>query len=90
MRILSVRRNLLRIYSRCLFLILCLGWRTFLLIPELVNELNVSMTEWPLFEKLQEYDVQLANVYRNLDSSSTENPDITSIQDRIRVSQKRN
>ncbi|XP_022662482.1 cytosolic purine 5'-nucleotidase-like isoform X1 [Varroa jacobsoni] len=60
------------------------GWRTFLLIPELVNELNVSMTEWPLFEKLQEYDVQLANVYRNLDSSSTENPDITSIQDRIR------
>ncbi|OQR68124.1 cytosolic purine 5'-nucleotidase-like [Tropilaelaps mercedesae] len=60
------------------------GWRTFLLIPELVHELNVSMTQWPLFEKLQEYDIQLANVYRNLDSSSTENPDITAIQDRVR------
>lgn len=60
------------------------GWRTFLLIPELINELNVSMTQWALFEKLQEYDVELGNVYRNLDSSSTICPDITEIQDKIR------
>lgn len=60
------------------------GWRTFLLIPELVNELSVSMTQWPLFERLQEYDVQLGNVYRNLDSSSTVCPDITDVQDKIR------
>ncbi|XP_003744356.1 cytosolic purine 5'-nucleotidase [Galendromus occidentalis] len=60
------------------------GWRTFLLIPELVHELNVSMTQWVLFEKLQELDVELGNVYRNLDSSSTVCPDITNIQDKIR------
>ncbi|KTF78923.1 hypothetical protein cypCar_00037496 [Cyprinus carpio] len=60
------------------------GWRTFLVIPELAQELHVWTDKSTLFEELQSLDVFLAELYKHLDSSSNERPDISSIQRRIK------
>ncbi|RWS31983.1 cytosolic purine 5'-nucleotidase-like protein [Leptotrombidium deliense] len=60
------------------------GWRTFLVVPELTRELNVWTRKKDLFERLQEYDVQLGNLYKNLDSSSVDKPDLTELRNKIR------
>ena len=39
-----------------------------------------------LYNKLQNLDSMLSEVYRNLDSSAKEKPDISKIQESIRVS----
>ncbi|KAM7289660.1 cytosolic purine 5'-nucleotidase [Ixodes scapularis] len=62
------------------------GWRTFLMIPELARELHVSISQWTLFEKLQELDICLGDIYKNLDSSSTDVPDISKLRQSIRES----
>eukprot|EP00069_Balaena_mysticetus_P007345 bmy_19109T0 len=62
------------------------GWRTFLVIPELAQELHVWTDKSSLFEELQSLDIFLAELYKHLDSSSNERPDISSIQRRIKVS----
>uniref|UniRef100_A0AAY4DIY5 Cytosolic purine 5'-nucleotidase n=1 Tax=Denticeps clupeoides TaxID=299321 RepID=A0AAY4DIY5_9TELE len=57
------------------------GWRTFLVIPELAQELHVwtdKSGEFPLFEFI-------LCVYRHLDSSSNERPDISMLQKKIKV-----
>uniref|UniRef100_S4RHN3 Cytosolic purine 5'-nucleotidase n=1 Tax=Petromyzon marinus TaxID=7757 RepID=S4RHN3_PETMA len=56
------------------------GWRTFLVIPELALELHVWTDKSALFEELQRLDIYLADLYKNLDSSSNERPDISSLQ----------
>lgn len=60
------------------------GWRTFLVIPELAQELHVWTDKSSLFEELQGLDVFLAELYKHLDSSSNERPDISTIQRRIK------
>jgi len=45
-----------------------------------------SLQTLALFEELQSLDIFLAELYKHLDSSSNERPDISSIQRRIKVS----
>lgn len=40
------------------------GWRTFLIIPELVRELHVWTDKCQLFEELQQLDVKLGEMYK--------------------------
>uniref|UniRef100_A0A673LCA0 Cytosolic purine 5'-nucleotidase-like n=1 Tax=Sinocyclocheilus rhinocerous TaxID=307959 RepID=A0A673LCA0_9TELE len=61
------------------------GWRTFLVIPELAQELHVWTDKSSLFEELQGLDIFLAELYKHLDSSSNERPDISAIQRRVKV-----
>ncbi|XP_043993060.1 5'-nucleotidase, cytosolic IIa isoform X3 [Gambusia affinis] len=60
------------------------GWRTFLVIPELAQELHVWTDKSAMFEELQSLDCFLADLYKHLDSSSNERPDISSLQRRIK------
>lgn len=60
------------------------GWRTFLIIPELVQELHVWTDKCQLFAELQRLDVKLGDLYKNLDSSAKEKPDISSVRTCIR------
>ncbi|KAK7161674.1 hypothetical protein R3I94_004373 [Phoxinus phoxinus] len=60
------------------------GWRTFLVIPELAQELHVWTDKSSLFEELQGLDIFLAELYKHLDSSSNERPDISAIQRRMK------
>ncbi|CAL8077494.1 unnamed protein product [Orchesella dallaii] len=53
------------------------GWRTFLIVPELVQELHVWTDKCSLFSKLQNLDIMLGETYKNLDSSTMERPDIS-------------
>ncbi|KAK1802982.1 hypothetical protein P4O66_021514, partial [Electrophorus voltai] len=60
------------------------GWRTFLVVPELAQELHVWTDKSSLFEELQGLDIFLAELYKHLDSSSNERPDISAIQRRVK------
>uniref|UniRef100_A0A182PR21 Cytosolic purine 5'-nucleotidase n=1 Tax=Anopheles epiroticus TaxID=199890 RepID=A0A182PR21_9DIPT len=60
------------------------GWRTFLIVPELVQELHVWTDKCSLFAQLQQLDVRLGDLYKNLDSSAKEKPDIRSVRTAIR------
>ncbi|XP_067168655.1 5'-nucleotidase domain-containing protein 4-like isoform X2 [Apteryx mantelli] len=61
------------------------GWRTFLVVPELARELQVWTEKSELFEELRRLDLLLAELYQDLDSSSSERPDISSIKHQIQV-----
>ncbi|XP_072410120.1 cytosolic purine 5'-nucleotidase-like isoform X7 [Chiloscyllium punctatum] len=61
------------------------GWRTFLVVPELAHELQVWTEKSRLFEELRNLDMFVANIYKNLDSSSNERPDITLIRRQIKA-----
>ncbi|CAH2008768.1 unnamed protein product [Acanthoscelides obtectus] len=60
------------------------GWRTFLIIPELVRELHVWTDKCQLFNELQNLDIRLGEMYKNLDSSTKEKPDISNLRAAIR------
>ncbi|XP_065156179.1 cytosolic purine 5'-nucleotidase isoform X3 [Atheta coriaria] len=60
------------------------GWRTFLIVPELVRELHVWTDKCHLFEDLQLLDIKMGELYKNLDSSAKEKPDISRIRGAIR------
>lgn len=60
------------------------GWRTFLIVPELVRELHVWTDKCTLFDDLQQLDVKLGEMYKNLDSSTKEKPDISKLRAAIR------
>ena len=60
------------------------GWRTFLLVPELEKELHVWTSERALFDQLTALDVSLANTYKNMDSYSSERPDLSGLKKSIR------
>ncbi|XP_017782621.1 PREDICTED: cytosolic purine 5'-nucleotidase isoform X2 [Nicrophorus vespilloides] len=60
------------------------GWRTFLIVPELVQELHVWTDKCQLFDDLQKLDVKLGEMYKNLDSSTKEKPDISKLRASIR------
>ena len=56
------------------------GWRTYLVVPELSRELHVWTDKHKLFDQLQGLDVQLGELYRNLDSSTYVKPDISAVR----------
>ncbi|KAM7349997.1 5' nucleotidase B isoform 1-T1 [Cochliomyia hominivorax] len=60
------------------------GWRTFLVVPELVQELHVWTDKCQFFAELQQLDCQLGEMYKNLDSSTKEKPDISKLRASIR------
>lgn len=60
------------------------GWRTFLTVPELTTELQVWTDKKHLFENLTRIEVMLSDIYRHLDSSTTERPDTTTINNALR------
>lgn len=60
------------------------GWRTFLCIPELAQELHVWTSKKTLYNRLQNLDAVLSDIYRNMDSSSDYNPDISKVQGALR------
>ncbi|CAF4801749.1 unnamed protein product [Pieris macdunnoughi] len=60
------------------------GWRTFLIVPELVQELHVWTDKCQLFAQLQNLDIQLGDMYKDLDSSTKEKPDISKLRAAIR------
>uniref|UniRef100_A0A8C4HDI1 5'-nucleotidase, cytosolic II, like 1 n=1 Tax=Dicentrarchus labrax TaxID=13489 RepID=A0A8C4HDI1_DICLA len=61
------------------------GWKTFLVVPELIKELQVWEEKKNLFEELKRLDIFLAEIYKHLDSGSQECPDIRAIQTRMKV-----
>lgn len=60
------------------------GWRTFLVIPELGAELHVWTAKKELYNKIQNFDSRLADLYKDLDSATKEKPDIRKIQTSIK------
>ncbi|KAA3675163.1 5'-nucleotidase [Paragonimus westermani] len=62
------------------------GWRTYLVIPELANEIYVWKKKKTLFDRLQDLDNSLENSYRDLNIASNIKPDVGDIQKEIRVS----
>ncbi|XP_058864353.1 cytosolic purine 5'-nucleotidase-like isoform X4 [Acipenser ruthenus] len=60
------------------------GWKTYLVVPELAKELQVWTEKSYLFDELKSLDIFLAELYKHLDSGSTECPDISAIRTRIK------
>ncbi|XP_028827141.1 5'-nucleotidase, cytosolic II, like 1 [Denticeps clupeoides] len=61
------------------------GWMTFLVVPDLAKELQVWTDKIHMFEELKNLDIFLADLYRHLDSSNRESPDITSIKRKMKT-----
>lgn len=60
------------------------GWKTYLVVPELAKELQVWTEKSCLFDELKSLDIFLAELYKHLDSGSTECPDISAIRTQIK------
>lgn len=60
------------------------GWRTFLVVPELDQELTVWTDRKPLFDQLATFENMLADYYKHLDASSTEKPQVSNVVQEIR------
>ncbi|XP_043193130.1 cytosolic purine 5'-nucleotidase-like isoform X2 [Amphibalanus amphitrite] len=60
------------------------GWRTYLIVPELTQELSVWTQKCQLFNQLQSLDVKLGTLYKNMDSSTKEKPDIRQVRQEIK------
>ncbi|XP_076461299.1 cytosolic purine 5'-nucleotidase-like isoform X2 [Babylonia areolata] len=56
------------------------GWRTFLIIPELMQEVRVWTEKCDLFNQVTQLEAALSDIYKFLDSSTVTAPDITRIQ----------
>ncbi|VDN12477.1 unnamed protein product [Dibothriocephalus latus] len=61
------------------------GWRTFLVIPELLNEIYVWKSKKALYDRLQDLDNRLAENYKNMDIHSASIPNVASLQKEIRL-----
>jgi 5'-nucleotidase len=61
------------------------GWRTFLVVPEMTQELYVWTAKRHLVDDLQALEQQLSEAYLNMDSTSTVAPDTTDIRNQIQV-----
>ncbi|XP_031562087.1 cytosolic purine 5'-nucleotidase-like isoform X2 [Actinia tenebrosa] len=60
------------------------GWRTYLVIPELTQELEVWQSRQDVFCNLRDLDITLGETYKHLDSTTTEQPDISEIKRKIK------
>ncbi|KAL5963119.1 Cytosolic purine 5'-nucleotidase, partial [Taenia solium] len=61
------------------------GWRTFLVIPELTNEIYVWKKKKELFDRLQYLDNKLADTYKDMNIETCEQPDVDSLRREIRA-----
>nr|VZI31548.1 unnamed protein product [Spirometra erinaceieuropaei] len=61
------------------------GWRTFLVIPELLNEIYVWKSKKSLYDRLQDLDNRLAENYKNMDIGSAIKPNVANLQKEIRL-----
>ncbi|CAG2243603.1 E3.1.3.5 [Mytilus edulis] len=53
------------------------GWRTFLVVPEMAQELKVWTEQKSLFDQIETLECEMADSFRNLDSSTRDVPDIS-------------
>ncbi|EYC32967.1 hypothetical protein Y032_0002g536 [Ancylostoma ceylanicum] len=60
------------------------GWRTFLVVPELDHELTVWTDRKPLFEQLNQLDNTLADIYKHLDATSRNKPQIHTVLQQVK------
>ncbi|CAL8080139.1 unnamed protein product [Calicophoron daubneyi] len=60
------------------------GWRTYLVIPELANEIYVWKKKKGLFDRLQDLDNTLETSYSDMNIASDVKPDVGDIQREIR------
>jgi len=56
------------------------GWRTFLIVPELNDELNVWTGKQELWQELQRFDYQLSLLYRNMSQETNLRPNVDEIK----------
>merc|ERR1711981_320776 len=61
-----------------------LGWRTFLVIPELADEIHVWGQKKDNIQQLAQLDDAIGEMFSQLDSASAQKPDITQLQNMIR------
>lgn len=61
------------------------GWRTFLVVPELTNEIYVWKKKSSLFDKLQYLDNKLADAYKDMNIETREQPDVANLRKEIRA-----
>jgi len=60
------------------------GWRTYLVVPELAQELDVWTMKHDKFEDLKKLEIQLADTYKDLDSKNMDHIDITALRKSIK------
>ena len=56
------------------------GWRTFLVIPELSQELHIWSDKRDLYDKIRALDDVISEAYQNLDSSSKDEVDVRKVK----------
>uniref|UniRef100_A0A5K3EI21 Cytosolic purine 5'-nucleotidase n=1 Tax=Mesocestoides corti TaxID=53468 RepID=A0A5K3EI21_MESCO len=61
------------------------GWRTFLVVPELTNEIYVWKKKSSLFDRLQYLDNKLADAYKDMNIETREQPDVANLRKEIRA-----
>jgi len=60
------------------------GWRTFLVVPELSQELHIWSDKRDLYEKIRALDDVISEAYQNLDSSSSNAVDLRKVKKNFR------
>ncbi|XP_026862314.1 5'-nucleotidase, cytosolic II, like 1 isoform X2 [Electrophorus electricus] len=60
------------------------GWKTFLVVPELANELRVWTDNSIMFEELRQLDIKLAELHKQTDSGCSDHSDIGFIKSKIK------
>lgn len=60
------------------------GWRTYLVVPELIEELDVWTDKREMFDRIKDLQVELSEKYKDLDSKNTDKIDITQIRRKIK------
>ena len=60
------------------------GWRTFLVVPELSQELHIWSDNRDVYDKVRALDDVISEAYQNLDSSSKDVVDIRNIKKEFR------
>ena len=65
------------------------GWRTFLVVPELMHELDIYMEKHWLVKRLTELDSELGALYVNMDSTSQNAPNTSALRQSIRETSHR-
>eukprot|EP00054_Salpingoeca_dolichothecata_P036694 m.8353 g.8353 ORF g.8353 m.8353 type:complete len:551 (-) comp6950_c0_seq1:136-1788(-) len=59
------------------------AWRTFLVVPELARELAIMQENADKYQHIKNLEFMLAEVYRGLDSETTEKPDVSQIKQKL-------
>ncbi|XP_066922410.1 cytosolic purine 5'-nucleotidase-like isoform X2 [Clytia hemisphaerica] len=60
------------------------GWRTYLVVPELVQELDVWTEKRDMFDRIKDLQTELSEKYKDLDSNTTDKIDITHVRKNIK------